>query len=63
MYADLSGTAFSVAIAVGLIGQAVFNYSTGALSQMFGINFFPYLMIVGIVLMMILFGLTIKTKK
>lgn len=63
MYADLSGTAFSVAIAVGLIGQAVFNYSTGALSQMFGINFFPYLMIVGIVLMMILFGLTIKMKK
>lgn len=63
MYAELSGTAFSIAIAVGLIGQAVFNYSTGAISQVFGIQFFPYLMVAGIILMMILFGLTIKSKK
>ena len=60
MFAELSGTAFSIALAVGLCGQIVFNYSTGALSQVFGIQLFPYLMISGIVLMLIL--IKIKTS-
>lgn len=63
MYAELSGTAFSIALAVGLCGQIVFNYSTGALSQMFGIQLFPYLMIGGIMVMFVLFLIKIKTKK
>ncbi len=63
MYASLSGTAFSIALAVGLIGQAVFNYSTGALSQLFGIEMFPTLMATSIVLMMVLFQFTIRTNK
>ena len=54
MYAELSGTAFSIAIAVGLIGQLVLNYSTGALSHVFGIEFFPFLMIGAIVVMLVL---------
>ncbi len=58
MYASLSGTAFSIALAVGLCGQIIFNYSTGAISQLFGgIGFFPYMMISGIVVMLILFKL------
>ena len=60
MYASLSGTAFSIALAIGLIGQAVFNYSTGALSQVFGIHLFPYLMVAGIIIMLILFKFTGK---
>ena len=54
MYAELSGTAFSIALAVGLIGQMVFNYSTGALSYVFGIQLFPYLMITAIALMLVI---------
>lgn len=54
MYAELSGTAFSIALAVGLIGQMVFNYSTGALSHVFGIQLFPYLMMTGVALMFII---------
>lgn len=54
MYAELSGTAFSIAIAVGLIGQLVLNYSTGALSHVFGIEFFPFLMIGAIAVMLVL---------
>lgn len=58
MYAELSGTAFSIALAVGLCGQILFNYSTGAISQLFGgIDFFPYMMMSGIVIMIILFKL------
>lgn len=63
MYASLSGTAFSIALAVGLVGQIVFNYSTGALSQMFGITLFPYLMIGGIALMLVVFAFTKSKKK
>ena len=62
MYADLSGTAFSIALAVGLCGQIVFNYSTGAISNMFGISLFPFMMIGGILLMFILFTIKLKTK-
>lgn len=62
MFAELSGTAFSIALAVGLCGQIVFNYSTGALSQVFGIQLFPYLMISGIVLMLILFKIKTSLK-
>lgn len=54
MYAELSGTAFSIAIAVGLVGQLVFNYSTGALSHKFGIELFPFLMIGAIGIMLVL---------
>lgn len=54
MYAELSGTAFSIAIAMGLIGQMVFNYSTGALSHVFGIQLFPYLMVAAILLMLVI---------
>lgn len=58
MYASLSGTAFSIALAVGLCGQIIFNYSTGAISQLFGgIGFFPYMMISGIIVMLVLFKL------
>lgn len=63
MFAELSGTAFSIALAVGLCGQIIFNYSTGALSQVFGIQFFPYLMITGIIIMMILFKIKTSLKK
>ena len=62
MFAELSGTAFSIALAVGLCGQIVFNYSTGALWQVFGIQLFPYLMISGIVLMLILFKIKTSLK-
>lgn len=63
MYASLSGTAFSIALAVGLVGQIIFNYSTGVLSQVFGIHLFPYMMIVGIALMLVVFMFVKSTKK
>ncbi len=54
LYAELSGTAFGIALAVGLIGQLVFNYSTGAISHVFGIEFFPYLMMSAIAIMLVI---------
>ena len=64
MFADLSGTAFSIALAIGLIGQIMFNYSTGAISELFdGLNFFPFMMMGGIILMLILFFIKTKTTK
>lgn len=64
MFAELSGTAFSIALAIGLIGQILFNYSTGVISQWFdGMSFFPLMMMCGILFMLILFFIKIKINK
>ena len=63
MFAELSGTAFSIALAIGLIGQILFNYFTGAISEWFdSLNFFPYMMMGGIALMLVLFSIKKSTK-
>lgn len=64
MFAELSGTAFSIALAIGLIGQILFNYCTGVISEWFdGMNFFPFMMMGGVILMLILFFIKMKTGK
>ena len=41
LYSEMSGTAFSIALAIALIGNTLMNYSVGALSQSYGIEIFP----------------------
>ncbi len=54
-YPALSGTAFSVALVIALTGNTLLNQLTGQLSQHFGIQTYPYTMLIAITLMLSLF--------
>ncbi|MCD8184470.1 MAG: MFS transporter [Bacteroides sp.] len=60
-YPTLSGTAFSVALAIALVGQTAMNGLMGVLSQYTnGIGLYPYLMIASLVIMFFLFRRSLK---
>ncbi|MEG1564978.1 MAG: MFS transporter [Bacteroides sp.] len=59
-YASLSGTAFSVALVIALIGQTLLNSLTGIVSQKWSIEFYPYLMIASLLLMLLLSKRSLK---
>lgn len=60
-YAALSGTAFSVALAIALLGQTLMNGLMGVLAQYtHGIAVYPYLMIASLVIMFFLFKRSLK---
>ena len=62
-YADLSGTAFSFVLVIGLIGNMSLNYSMGLIAQNHGISSM-ITVISGIVLILIiLFYIIIKQLK
>ena len=55
-YPSLEGTAFSVALAIALVGQTTMNGLMGVVSQRpDGIGLYPYLMIASLVIMFFLF--------
>lgn len=55
-YASLSGTAFGIALAIALVGQATMNGLMGMISMnMDGIKIYPYMMIVSLIIMLFLF--------
>jgi MFS transporter, FHS family, glucose/mannose:H+ symporter len=55
-YPQLSGTAFGIVIIIALIGNTCLNYSTGILSKTAGISFFPLLLALCTVIMIVLLG-------
>ena len=59
-YASLSGTVFGVALVMALIGQTVMNAVLGVVSKAVGIEFYPYVMIVSLGIMFILFKRSLK---
>lgn len=60
-YPALSGTAFSVALAIALVGQTLMNGLMGMLAQYtHGIATYPYLMIASLVIMFFLFKRSLK---
>lgn len=59
-YASLSGTAFSVALVIALIGQTLMNSLMGVASQKIGIEIYPYFMITSLVIMWCLFRRSLK---
>ncbi len=55
-YASLSGTAFGIALAIALVGQATMNGLMGMISMnMGGIKIYPYMMIASLIIMLFLF--------
>lgn len=60
-YPTLSGTAFSVALAIALVGQTAMNGLMGMASQYAGgIGLYPYLMIGSLVVMLLLYRRSVK---
>lgn len=60
-YPALSGTAFSIALAIALVGQATMNGLMGMVSVYAdGIALYPYMMIGSLIIMLILFKRSLK---
>jgi len=55
IYKEVSGTAFSFALFIALTGNMIINYFTGILSQHYGMRVFPYVILMEIVMMIIIF--------
>ena len=61
LYANLSGTAFSIALVIALTGNTLINYSFGVIAKDFGIGYLP-LMIVACIGCMFIVLLFIRQK-
>lgn len=59
-YKTLSGTAMSIAIAIGLIGQYTFNFITGAAYDGAKYDFLPILLSAAVVVIMILLPVAVR---
>jgi len=64
-YASLSGTAFSIVLVVALVGQTLLNSLMGILSQLYGIGTYPFMMMISVIIIALLFkrSLNINFKK
>ncbi|MBN1790720.1 MAG: MFS transporter [Bacteroidales bacterium] len=60
LYANLTGTAFGIAIVLALAGNSLLNYLVGVISKICGIRYFPYILIICIVFMVILYSIAIR---
>ncbi|MCL5029677.1 MAG: MFS transporter [Bacteroidetes bacterium] len=60
IYKDLSGTAFSIALVIALVGNTLMNYSIGVISQSYGIQKFPIVLIASLIIMILLLSITLK---
>jgi len=66
LYANLSGTAFSVVLVMALTGNTLINYLVGAVAQSYGIQKFPIILVICVVIMALLLSVSlskISTKK
>ncbi len=60
LYPNLTGTAFSFVITIALIGNTVVNWLVGVISQSYGINKFPLVLITSVILMMLALSVVLK---
>lgn len=55
IFKEISGTAFSFALFVALIGNMIINYLTGVFAKIYGMGVFPYVVGLEIICMVLLF--------
>ncbi len=60
IYKNLSGTAFSIALVIALIGNTLINYTIGVVSQSYGIQKFPIVIIISLFIMALLLSIALK---
>ncbi len=58
-----TGTAFGVVITIALIGNTLINGLTGVVSQRFGVNYFPLVIVACVIAMMIIFAVVFQKMK
>lgn len=63
IYKRMSGTAFSIALFIALVGNTILNYLMGVISQAFGIDKFPVVLIVVVIAMILLLAISMKQIK
>lgn len=63
MYKEISGTAFSFAMLIALIGNMIINYITGVLVNQLGVHSFLYVIVAEIIIMITLYMLIKNEKK
>ncbi|RJP73605.1 MAG: MFS transporter [Ignavibacteriales bacterium] len=63
LYAEVTGTAFSIAITIALVGNTLLNYLVGSLSIPFGIGIFPTIQIISVLLMSLVFWIALGRLK
>jgi MFS family permease len=63
LYAEVTGTAFSIAITIALVGNTLLNYLVGSLSIPFGIGIFPAIQIISVLLMSLIFWIALGKIK
>ncbi|MCU7496587.1 MAG: MFS transporter [Ignavibacteria bacterium] len=60
IYSKLSGTAFSIAIVIALIGNTLLNYIVGVISNSYGIAKFPVVLLISFIMMALVFTVVIR---
>jgi len=60
IYADLSGTAFSIVFVIALLGNTLINYFVGIIAHNFGIQHYLSILLIAVVLMLILLSIVLK---
>ena len=60
LYKHLSGTAFGIVITIALIGNVIANYTMGIVSQQYGIEVLPYLILLAILAELLMLYFTKK---
>lgn len=63
IFKEVSGTAFSFAMFIGLTGNIIINYLIGVLTENFGMGIYPYVIFTEIVMMSVIFVLIRKAEK
>ena len=62
LFKEVSATAFSFAMLVALIGNTLINYTTGVLTEKYGMGVFPYVVLTEIIAMILIF-MIIRTNR
>jgi FHS family glucose/mannose:H+ symporter-like MFS transporter len=60
LYADVSGTAFSLAFSIALVGNILANYGMGVTAQAYGLVQFPVLLAGCLVVQVLLLGIALR---
>jgi len=55
LYPDLTGTAFGIALVIGLAGNMLLNYLVGILAHAIGIGSYPVLLVAAVLMGLLLF--------
>lgn len=60
IYSNLSGTAFSIALVIALVGNTLLNYLVGIISNSYGIEHFPLVLMFSVIAMAVLLSIVLK---